>query len=77
MAARRKKVTRRRVTRAKRTKAEMRYYRRIIFGFVVIVGLGLFWKGLWDLSRSLTGAEALVLGLGLLIATAFGQKVLT
>ena len=76
MAVRRKKAARRRVmTKARKIKAEMTYYRRIIFGLAVAFGLGLFWKGLWDLARSLTGAESFVIGLGLLIATAFGQKV--
>jgi len=76
MAARRKaKRARPGSLKARRTKTEMVYYQRLIFLLVGATGLGLFWKGLWDVTRSLAGGESLVIGLGLVLATAIGHKV--
>ena len=76
MARRRKAVRRKKAVPTRSLQIGYSNFYKLLFGLVGVTGLGLFWKGLWDLTRALSGGESFVIGLGLILAIGLGHRVL-
>lgn len=63
--------------RKKRFANEIEHAHKILIALIAAVGLILFWRGIWDLSRQYINPwQAIAIGLGILIFSGMATKML-